>query len=109
MKSAAKCEKSCELQNHVNHRILERKYTLGLFLKVYLFECCKILSPLYLEKIFRFFLSHLSFLISLSLSPSQRRRRRRRRRIKSTSNQVRLPGELKHFNNRRKRNKLRCP
>jgi len=33
MKSAANCDKSCELQNSVNHRTLERKLHLGVKLK----------------------------------------------------------------------------
>jgi hypothetical protein len=33
MKSAANCDKSCELQNSVNHRTLERKLHLGVELK----------------------------------------------------------------------------
>jgi hypothetical protein len=38
MKNAAKCDKYCELQDFVNHRIFERTLHLLVFRRVYLFE-----------------------------------------------------------------------
>lgn len=38
-KGTAKCDKSCELQNSVNHRVLERKLHCWVLSAVCLFEC----------------------------------------------------------------------
>ena len=41
MKSAAKCDKQCELQNSANHQILERKWRWRDLLPACLFQCLK--------------------------------------------------------------------
>ena len=45
IKTAAKCDISCELQNSVNHRTLERILRLEAILEAHLFECRQILYP----------------------------------------------------------------
>ena len=41
MKSAAKCDKQCELQNSANHQILERNWRWEDTLSACLFQCLK--------------------------------------------------------------------
>src|ERR1700761_2371839 len=45
MKNAAKCDKQCELQNSVNHRIFERTLRPLVFRWACLFECLEIIKP----------------------------------------------------------------
>ena len=41
MKSAAKCDTQCELQNSANHQILERNWRWRAILPACLFQCLK--------------------------------------------------------------------
>jgi len=92
MKNAANCDKYCELQIFVNHRIFERTLRLEAFLEACLFERRIPSNP------------------RLGVAPKyQPRCQTRLQHDISPSNQVGLPAELKHINKRRKRNQQGLP
>ena len=58
MKSAAKCDKQCELQNSANHQIFERKWRQRDILLACLFQCLRgfTLTLMWLNRVSKFYL-----------------------------------------------------
>src|SRR5690242_21860215 len=115
MKNAAKCDKECELQNSVNHRIFERTLRPLVFHGACLFE-----RHLYLQALLGVgCLSRLCAQTRLKTIGSRRidfgaqyisrfalitTTSKKYIFTLLTSDQVGIPAELKHINKRRKRN-----